>query len=151
MEIGCGKALRIAVYSAMFGRAPNGSVSCPSDRPGYFGELPFSFLIEVECKVKLDKTTRGTLSSPSCFSHDNESAMYSVFLDERISQHCSRHSHAGNERSDCACAGAYSRMRSISCEWRHFLSGSPPQSRTVEPVLVGPSVRTTKPVRIGWA
>ncbi|XP_025097109.1 protein eva-1 homolog C-like [Pomacea canaliculata] len=36
MEIGCGKALRIAVYSAMFGRAPNGSVSCPSDRPGYF-------------------------------------------------------------------------------------------------------------------
>ncbi|PVD28203.1 hypothetical protein C0Q70_10790 [Pomacea canaliculata] len=41
MEIGCGKALRIAVYSAMFGRAPNGSVSCPSDRPGYFVQTTF--------------------------------------------------------------------------------------------------------------
>ncbi|XP_070191232.1 uncharacterized protein [Littorina saxatilis] len=35
MEVHCKRAMRIAIYSAMFGRAPNGSSDCPPNRPGY--------------------------------------------------------------------------------------------------------------------
>ncbi|KAK7486634.1 hypothetical protein BaRGS_00022159 [Batillaria attramentaria] len=35
MELACRKSSRIAIYSAMFGRAPNGTSPCPPNRPGY--------------------------------------------------------------------------------------------------------------------
>lgn len=37
MEVWCKRSTRIAIYSAMFGRVPNGSAPCPPNKPGYIG------------------------------------------------------------------------------------------------------------------
>ena len=51
MEVSCRRSMRIAIYSAMFGRAPNGSAPCPPNRPGYIGEFVTLYLVVSVCQV----------------------------------------------------------------------------------------------------